>query len=199
MPHYAVTLYFVATAALLVDTPAAAQDQPAGKLYAGAGLAVSDLDSDYAGIGYGATALGLRVYGGLQMNQWLALELAFDRLDGIEDEGPGSGLEQLRISAEHASLTLQGTFSLSLQEVLRRRQPITVFSTVGIARSEEQRTVLELNTSRQTEDTEYSTAPVLGVGVIFDLSRVRLRTYLQSIEDEDSSLRSVGVSAEFRF
>jgi hypothetical protein len=199
MPHNAVTLGLVAAAALLVATSAAAQDEPPGKLYAGAGLAVSDLDSDYAGVGYGDTALGLRVYGGFQLSQWLALELAFDRLDGVEDEGPGSGLEHLRISAEHASLTLQGTFSLSLQEVLRRRQPLTVFSTIGIARSEEQRTVLELNTSTQTEDTEHSTAPVLGVGVIFDLSRVRLRTYLQSIEDEDSSLRSVGVSAEFRF
>jgi len=199
MPQYVFTLYFVATAALLVSTSTAAQDEPPGKLYAGAGLAVSDLDSDYAGIGYGDTALGLRVYGGFQMKQWLALEVAFDRHDGIEDEGPGSGLEQLRISADHSAVTLQGTFSLSLQEVLRRRQPITVFGTIGIARSEEQRTVLEVNTSRQTEETEDSTGPVLGVGAMFDLSRMRLRTYLQSIEDEDSSLRSVGVSAEFRF
>jgi hypothetical protein len=199
MPHHASTLYLIAAAALIVDAPAAAQDEAPGKLYAGAGLAVTDLDSDYAGIGYGDTALGLRVYGGFQMKQWLAFEVAFDRHDNIEDEGPGSGLEQLRIAADHSSLTLQGTFSLSLQEVLRRRQPITVFGTLGIARSEERRTVLEVTTSRQTEETEHSTGPVLGVGAIFDLSRVRLRTYVQSLDHGDLSLRSLGVAAEFRF
>jgi hypothetical protein len=184
----------------LVGTTAPAQDEPPpGKLYAGAGLAAMDFDSDYAGIGYGDSGVGWHLYGGFQLKQWLALELAFDRLDGIEHEGRGSGLEQLRISAEHSALTLQGTFSLSLQEILRKRQPITVFAAVGLARSAEDRTVLELNTARLTEETEYSTRPVLGVGVLLDVSRVRLRTYLESSEDGGSSLRSIGAAAEFRF
>jgi hypothetical protein len=187
---------FAALALAVGDAPA--QEAPS-RFYAGAGLAATDFDGVYSGLGYGASPLDLHLYGGFEMQPWLALELALDRLGDIRHEGRGSGLEQLRISAEHSSLSLQGTFSLSLQEVLRKRRPITVFATVGIASFDTELAVLELTTSRQATATDESTGAVLATGVRFDLARVRLRAYLRSIDEGGSSLRSLGAAAEFRF
>lgn len=184
--------------AVLVAAATPAQEA-ASRFYAGAGLAATDFDGDYSGVGYGDSPLAVHLYGGMEMRPWLALELALDRLGDVHHEGRGSGLEQLRITAEHSSLSLQGTFSLSLQEVLRKRRPITVFGTIGIARSDTELSVFELTTSRQLTATDGSTGAVLAAGVMFDLKRVRLRTYLRSIDQGDASLRSLGATAEFRF
>lgn len=188
----------LSAAAALAVSGASAQDTPS-RFYAGAGVAATDFAGEYSGLGYGDSPLDLHLYGGFEMRPWLALELALDRLGDIRHEGRGSGLEQLRISADHSSLSLQGTFSLSLQEVLRKRRPITVFATVGISSFDTELSVLELTTSRQTTATDESTGAVLAAGVRFDLARVRLRTYLRSIDAGDSSLRSLGAAAEFRF
>lgn len=68
----------------------------------GAGLAVADFESDHGGIAYGATPLGWQLYGGLQTRDRVGVELALDHLADIEPGVlPGSGVERLRISAEH--------------------------------------------------------------------------------------------------
>lgn len=186
--------------ALLATEPAAAQESNRGKLYAGVGLAVADFDSAHDGVGYGATPPGLQLYGGFQARELLGVELAIDHLAGIESgELLGSGVERLRISAEHSSVTLRGVFSLSLQDVLRRRPKIKVLATAGAARAVEKRSVLELTTARHTTVSERETALVLGAGVAFELERVHLRTFFQSADRKHGSLNSVGVAAEFRF
>src|SRR5690606_17293223 len=150
--------------------------------------------------GFGATPFGLQVYGGLQVREGAAVELALDHLDAI-DSGVllGSGVDRLRISAEHSSVTLRGVFSLSLEEVLRRRRRISVFATIGAARTLEKRSVLELATARRTSVAERDTALVVGVGAMLDLERVRVRSYMQSADRRDGTLDSVGAAADFRF
>ena len=189
---------------LLCAAPAAAadadEDAGASKLYAGVGLAATDFESDHAGIAYGETVAGLQLYGGFQARELLAIELALDRYSGI-DSGDilGSGVERLRISAVHSAVMLRGVFSLPLEDVLRRHQKITLFATAGLAHSTEERSVTELTTSRQTEVSERDDGLVLGAGVTFDVSRVRLRAQFQSLDQPGPSLNSIGVAVEFRF
>ena len=187
---------------LLCAAPAAAEDKDEGpsKLYAGVGLAATDFESDHGGITYGETVAGLQLYGGFQVKELMAIELALDRYSGI-DSGDilGSGVERLRISADYSSLMLRGVFSLPLEDVLRRHQKITLFATAGLAHSTEDRHVTELTSSRQTQVSESDDGLVLGAGVTFDVSRVRLRATLQSLDRPGADLNSLGVAAEFRF
>jgi hypothetical protein len=187
-----------AALAMLSAAPAVAEDP--SKLYAGAGLAVADFSSDHGGIGYSASPLGWQLYGGFQVRERVGLELAYDRLGGIDSgEVRGSGTERLRIAADVSTLTVRAVFGLSLEEVLRRRQKITLFGTLGLAHSTEDRSVLELTTARWTSATERDDSLVLGAGVMFDLPRLRLRTYVQSVDKADGGFNSVGAAAEFRF
>lgn len=190
-----------ALAAAAFATQAAGQDvDEPSKLYAGVGLGVGDFQSDHAGIGYSDTAVGWQLYGGLQARKGKAVEIAVERLAGIESgDIRGSGVERLRISAVNSSISVRGVFSLSLQDVLQRQQPISVFGTVGLAQLREQRDVLELTTSRATSVTERDTSLVLGVGVMFDVARVRVRTYFQAVDRADGDLYSLGAAAELRF
>lgn len=187
---------------LLWAAPAAAADDDAAasKLYAGVGLAATDYESDHGGIAYGETVAGLQLYGGFQVRELTGIELALDRYSGI-DSGDilGSGVQRLNISAEHKSVIVRGVFSLPLEEVLRRHQKITLFATAGLAHSVEKRSVTELTTATETEVSESDDGLALGAGVIFEVSRMRLRATLQSLDREGPSLNSVGVAAEFRF
>ena len=187
---------------LLCAAPAAAEgeDAAASKLYAGVGLTATDFESDHGGIAYGEKVAGLQLYGGYQAKELMAIELALDRYSGI-DSGDilGSGVERLRVSAEYSAVMLRGVFSLPLEDVLKRHQKITLFGSVGLAHSTEDRHVTELTTSRETEVSETDDGLALGAGVIFEVSRLRLRATLQSLDREGPSLNSVGVAAEFRF
>ena len=187
---------------LLCAAPAAAEgeDAAASKLYAGVGLTATDFESEHGGIAYGEKVAGLQLYGGYQAKELMAIELALDRYSGI-DSGDifGSGVERLRISAEHSAVMLRGVFSLPLEDVLKRHQKITLFGSVGLAHSTEDRHVTKLTASRETEVSETDDGLALGAGVIFEVSRLRLRATLQSLDREGPSLNSVGVAAEFRF
>lgn len=188
----------VAALAVLAG-PIAAQDAPE-KRYAGVGLAFTDFDGRHGGIGYGDAALGLRLYGGYQVRELVAVELAFDRFSGL-DSGHvrGSGVEQLRIAADVETLTARGVFSLSLEEVLRRRRKISVFGTIGLGQLTEKRHVTELTSAREATTTARDTALAMGVGATFALPRVRLRAHLQTYDVDGPSLTTAGVAAEFRF
>jgi outer membrane protein with beta-barrel domain len=191
-----------AALAALAAGPAAADDDDddASKLYAGVGLGVTDFSGDHEGITYSDTPVGWQLYGGYQAREGAAVELAVERLAGIESgDILGSGVDRLRISAEHSSLTVRGVFNLSLEEVLRGRPKITVFGTVGLARLLEKRSVTELVTSRSTSVSERDTGLALSAGVTFEIAGVRIRTYLQSVDRADGDLNSVGAAAEFRF
>jgi hypothetical protein len=184
--------------AALSCAPSLAQEP--SKLYAGAGLAAVDFSSHHDGIGFSASPLAWQLYGGWQMRDRVGLELAFDRLGGIDSvDVRGSGLDRLRISADVSTITVRGVFSLSLEEVLRRRQKITVFGTVGLAHSTEDQSVLELNSARWASVSESDDSLVFGAGVMFDLPRLRLRTFVQSLDRAQGTLNSVGAAAEFRF
>jgi opacity protein-like surface antigen len=210
MPLRSKAIRFVAAAVgallhpLLWAAPAAAadadEDAGASKLYAGVGLAATDYESDHGGIAYGEPVAGLQLYGGFQLKELMAVELALDRYSGI-DSGDilGSGVQRLNISADHTSVIARGVFSLPLEEVLRRHQKITLFATAGLAHSSEKRSVTELTTATETEVSESDDGLALGAGVIFEVSRMRLRATLQSLDREGPSLNSVGVAAEFRF
>jgi len=210
MPLTVKAIRFLAAAAgallhpLLCAAPAAAAgddaDAAPSKLYAGVGLAATDFEGDHDGIAYGKTVLGLQLYGGLQMKELMAIELALDRYSGI-DSGDilGSGVQRLNISADHTSIIARGVFNLPLEDVLRRHQKITLFGSIGLAHSTEERSVTELTTSTETEISESGDGLALGAGVIFEVSRLRLRATLQSLDREGPSLNSIGVAAEFRF
>src|SRR5262245_18481670 len=98
---------------LLWAAPAAAadadEDASASKLYAGVGLAATDFESDHGGIPYGETVAGLQLYGGFQVRELMGIELALDRFSGI-DSGDilGSGVQRLRISADHTAVMVRG-------------------------------------------------------------------------------------------
>lgn len=189
-----------AALALLAAESASAEGSVPSRLYMGAGLAVSEFESEHGGIGYGTTSLGWQLYGGLQVRDRVGVELALDHLPSIEPGTVlGSGIERLRISAEHSSVTLRGVYSVSLQEVLLRGPRIDVFATIGAARSVEKRSVLELTTAQCTSAAERDTGLVIGAGVTLELERVRVRTYLQSADRRDGTLDSVGAAVEFRF
>jgi hypothetical protein len=188
-----------AVLAVLSTAAAAAEDEPS-KLYAGVGLAATNFESDHEGIGYSAAPVGWQLYGGLQARERMAVELAIDRVTGM-DSGDilGSGVERLRISAQNSSITMRGVFSLSLDGVLPKRQKITLVGSVGLARTSEERSVTELTTSRQTSVSEDENGLVLGAGALFNLSRLRLRAHYQTLDRSGPSLDSFGVAAEFRF
>src|SRR6187549_444957 len=122
---------------LLWASPAAAADDDAdaaaSKLYAGVGLTATDFESDHGGIAYAEPVAGLQLYGGFQLKELMAVELALDRYAGI-DSGDilGSGVQRLNISADHTSVIARGVFSLPLEEVLRRHQKITLFGSIGL-------------------------------------------------------------------
>jgi hypothetical protein len=195
----ALRLAVVGTLTLAALSAGVVAAEDSSKLYAGVGVGLTDFESAHAGIGYGEAALGWQLYGGLQARESMAVELAVERLASVEQPDVlGSGVERLRISAEHSAMTVRGVFSLPLEEVLRRRQRITLFGTLGLSRSLEERAVLELTTSRTSSVAERDTALVVGAGVTFELARVRLRTYLQSVQAAHD-LDSLGVAAEFRF
>jgi hypothetical protein len=181
---------------------AAAQDsgEDASKLYWGAGLGAMDFESDHGGVSYADGATGLQLYGGFQARELMAVELALDRFSGIESgEVLGSGVERLRIATQYSSVTVRGVFSLSLQEVLPRRQNIMVFGTVGLAHSTEERSVTERTAARESEATDRDDGLVLGAGVVFDVARFRLRAHYQTVDRRGPSLDSIGLAAEFRF
>lgn len=115
----------------------------------------------------------MQLYGGYQLKELMAIELALDRYSGI-DSGDilGSGVQRLNISADQTSVIARGVFSLPLEDMLRRHQKITLFGSIGLA---------------------------LGAGVIFEVSRMRLRATLQSLDREGPSLNSISVATEFRF
>ncbi|HET7924056.1 MAG TPA: hypothetical protein VFL30_04115, partial [Rhodanobacteraceae bacterium] len=93
--------------------PAAADGEDPSKLYAGAGLAATDFESDHGGIGYSDTVAGLQLYGGFQARELLGIELGLDRYSGIESgDILGSGVERLRISADHSTVALRAVFLL---------------------------------------------------------------------------------------
>lgn len=193
-------LHLAIAGAAALGTSMAAESEDAAKLYAGVGLGVTDFSNDHDGIGYSDTPLGWQLYGGFQVRDSSAVELAVERFAGIESQDLlGSGIDRLRISADHSSFTVRGVFNVSLEEVLRHRQKITVFGSIGLARLVEERSVLEVVTSRSTSATERDTALVLSAGVTFDIARVRLRTYLQSVDRPAGGLNSLGAAAEFRF
>jgi hypothetical protein len=203
--HARVTRSLAAVAAAfaaLATTPAAAQDEDArSKLYAGAGLGVTTFDSDHAGIAYSDTPVGLQLYGGFQARELMALEVELDRYSGIDTgEVLGSGVERLRISAEWSSVTLRGVFSLPLEDVLKRRQKITLFGSIGLSLMKEERSVMELVASREIAATERDDGLAFAAGAVFELPRgLRLRTQMQSIDRSGSSVESIGLAAEFRF
>ena len=210
MPQRSKAIGFLAAAVgallhpLLWAAPAAAadadEDAPPSKLYAGVGLAATDYEGDHGGIAYGETVAGLQLYGGFQVKELMAIELALDRYSGI-DSGDilGSGVQRLNISADHTAVIARGVFSLPLEDVLRRQQKITLFGSIALAHSTEKRSVTELTTSTETKVSESDDGLALGAGVIFEVSRMRLRATLQSLDREGPSLNSVGVAAEFRF
>jgi outer membrane protein with beta-barrel domain len=189
-----------ATLAALAAGPAAADDDDASKLYTGVGLGVTDFSGDHTGITYSDTPVGWQLYGGYQMRESAAVELAIERFSGIESgDILGSGVDRLRISTEHSSFTVRGVFNLSLQEVLRSRPKVTVFGTVGLARLLDKENVTELVTSRSTSATERDTGLALSAGVTFEIAGVRIRTYLQSVDRAEGDLNSLWAAAEFRF
>ena len=190
----------LAVAALIAAASGSAAAQESSKFYAGVGLGLTEFDSDHDRIAYGDTFVGWQLYGGWQTSQNMAVELAAERLAGIEaDNVLGSGVDLLQISSDVSSVTARGVFSVSLEEVLRRRRKISVFGIVGMVRLLEERDVTELRTSRSTSVSERETAVVLGAGATFDIGRVRLRTYVQSADREAGDLNSLGAAAEFRF
>jgi opacity protein-like surface antigen len=198
--HLLVVAGAAAAAALPAGSAAADDAGDATKLYAGVGLGVTDFKGDHDGIGYSDTPVGWQLYGGYQARESAAVEFAIEHLAGIESgDVLGSGVDRLRISADHSSFTVRGVFTLSLQEVLRGRQKVTVFGTVGVARLLEDESITEIVTSRTTSMTERDTGLALSAGVTFEIGGVRLRTYLQSVDRAEGDLNSIGATAEFRF
>ena len=195
----AVRLACAALSAVAAAGSVTAQED-SSKFYAGVGLGLTEFRSDHERIGYGDTPMGWHLYGGWQTHQNFGVELAAERLAGIEANNVlGSGVERLNISSDVSSITARGVFSLSLEEVLRRRRKISVFGIVGIAHLLEERDVTMLITSRSTSVSERDTALVLGVGATFEIKGIRLRSYFQSADRETGDLNSLGAAAEFRF
>lgn len=190
-----------AAGALAAAAASSAAAEDATKLYAGAGVGLASFSSDHAGIAYSDTPASWQLYGGYQARDSAAVEIAVERLAGIEaPDLLGSGIERLRVSADYSSFTVRGVFNVSLEEVLRNRQKVTIFGTIGLARSLEKRSVVELTTSRSTAVSERDTGLVLSAGVTFEIAGIRLRTYLQSADRAgDDDLDSIGAAAEFRF
>jgi hypothetical protein len=191
-------LAIVGSVIALLAAPAAAQD--AGKRYAGVGLALTNFDGAHEGIAYGDSSAGLHLYGGYQARELMAVELAVERFSGLDSGNVlGSGVERLRIAADLQTVTVRGVFSVSLEEVLRRRRKISLFGTFGVGHVAEKRRVTALTTSRQTATTERDNGLAVGVGAVFDLPRIRLRAHLQSQDRAGPSLTTAGVAAELRF
>ncbi len=193
-----------AAVALFAGNAANAQqskrDDEPSKLYAGAGLGSMSFASNHDGVHYGDSGLGLQLYGGWQVRERMAIELGLDRLGGMSSgDVLGSGVQRLRIDADYYAVTLRGMFSLSLEEVLPKRQKITLFATVGAVRSHEQRSVLELNTLQESSATDRDGSMVFGAGVLFDVARVRIRTYFQTDDRARGNVDTLGAAAEFRF
>jgi hypothetical protein len=190
----------LALATLAATAAGSVAAQESSKFYAGVGLGLTEFDSDHERIVYGDTPAGWQIYGGWQTSPNMAVEVAAERLAGIEvDDLLGSGVDLLRISSDVSTVTARGVFSVSLEDVLRRHRKISVFGIVGMVRLLEERDVTELRTSRSTSVSERETALVLGAGATFDIGRIRLRTYVQSADREAGDLNSLGAAAEFRF
>lgn len=199
-PQRTSRLAVAGAAALAITATGSVAAEDTARLYAGVGLGVTNFTSDHDGIDYSDRPVGWQIYGGWQTRESTAFELAVEHLAGIQmDDLLGSGVERLRISADHTTFAVRAVYNLSLQEVLRRRKKIAVFGTLGLARLLEERNVVELTTSQSTSVSERATGLVLGAGVTFEIAGIRLRAYLQSIDRADDNLNSLGAAAEFRF
>lgn len=178
--------------------PVVAQEND--RFYVGAGLGVTDYASVYEGVAYADTPLGAHLYGGVQLRDRVALELALTSLADIESgDVLGSGIERLRISADYRAIAVKGTFSVALVDVVPRWRKWTVFGTAGGYASEESRHVVELVSSRTSDDVTNDSGLVLGAGAIYGFSRFSVRASLESFDGRHADHTTVEVAVQLEF
>ena len=178
--------------------PVAAQE--ADRFYLGAGIGVADYESVYEGVAYADTPLGAHLYGGVQLRDRVAVELALTSLADIESgDILGSGIERLRISADYRAIAVKGRFSVALAEVVPRWRKWTVFGTAGAYASEERRHVVELVSSQTSDDVTDDSGLVFGAGAIYGFSRLSVRASLESFDGRHADHTAIDVAVEFGF
>jgi len=178
--------------------PIAAQE--ADRFYVGAGLGAADYESVYEGVAYADTPLGAHLYGGVQIRDRVAVELALTNLADIESgDILGSGIERLRISADYRAIAFKGMFSVALADVAPRWRKWTVFGTAGGYASEESRHVVELVSAQTSDDVTDDSGLVFGAGAIYRFSRLSVRAALESFDGRHADHTAIEVAVEFRF
>jgi hypothetical protein len=187
-------------AAFLGSVALAVGAQEGGKLYVGAGLGLADYHGGYEGVSYGDTPLGARLYGGVQLRDRAAVELALASFADVRSgDILGSGVERLRISADYQAIVVRGMFRLALLDLVPRWRKWTVFGTAGGFASEESRHVVELVSSQARDDVTDDSGLAIGAGAIYGFPRVSLRTSVEWFNGGHADHSTVEVAAEFRF
>jgi hypothetical protein len=185
--------------ALAAAAPAAAQDD-GGRFYLGAGFGVAEFTGIEDGIAYEDSPAGPHLFGGFELRDRVAIELALARLNGIEAlDIAGSGVERLSISADYTAVAVRGTFSIALADVIPRWSKWSVFATAGVYSSEEDRRVIRTVSSRTSLSTVDDDGLALGAGAIYALPLVSLRAHLEWYDSRYSDRWGLAVAAQFRF
>lgn len=171
-----------------------------GNRYFGVGAAQIDHSADEGGIAFDDAVAGISVYGGLQLRERIALEGSLTSLPSVSSgEMPGSGVARLRIDSEIHELVVRGVFSLYLGDGFPRAARWTLFGTAGAFAAAEKRRVAELTASTVTRKRIDDSGFALGVGVLYDLPRLRLRATAEQRDGRHIDQIAIGIATEFRF
>jgi len=190
----------VLVVAVLMATAAPSGAQESERFYVGAGLGVLDYRGDFEGIGYSESPPLLRLYGGWQVRERTAVEVAVGQAAGFSTgEIRGSGLERLDIAADYRSVAVRGVFSVALRDVVPKWQRLTLFGTVGGFSASEKRQVDQLVAGQVRADVAKDSGITLGAGVLYRLSKLNLRASFEQLDGRDANQSALEIGTEFRF
>jgi hypothetical protein len=193
------TWVLLAIGTLAAAGPAGAQDND-GRFYVGAGFGVAEFAGIEDRIEFEGSPAGPHVFGGFELRDRVAIELALARLNGIEAlDIAGSGVERLSISADYTAVAVRGAFGIALADVIPRWSKWSVFATAGAYSSREDRQVIRAVSSRTSMSTVDDDGLALGVGATYALPLVSLRTHIEWYDSRYADRWGLAIAAQFRF
>lgn len=182
-------------------SPAVAQEQPHGHLYAGVGVGSLNHESYYDGLSFHDRSSGMDIYGGYRLRGFLAVELAVERFDHLDvHDIAGSGTERLDVSGKLDAETIRVVAMIPASDWFHWHRQFTLLGSVGYGQTTLQRNVLELGYGPLDPLPERRRGTTLGLGVLYGLRKIDLRGYLERLgTNHDRSPTALNLAVEFRF
>ncbi len=194
---------WLALALLLAAAAAYGQEpEPAMRgFYAGIGAAGLSHDDRYQGAPYSDASTGLNAYAGLNLSQYLGVELAVQRFGALDSgEFWGSGTDHLRITGTLQAVSARAVAVAPISDLLHWRRHFDLLGSMGYGEVKLQREILDVESGRRTAAPERKSGTTLGTGVVYRLPRFDLRGDLDWLAtNHERPAEYLGVGVQFKF